>query len=163
MRRGKGFVSSLFSAACLIAAAAAVSPAQSQAPRVTVYEGARLISGDGSAAIQNCVFVVQGAQITQVGRKGQVQVPAGALLVDLTGKTVMPTLTDMHGHYGFQNLAQGTMSKESFTRANLIDHLQRLAYFGVGAVVGVGDLVDRSDMHGGRTGWGGAGPKRGDE
>ena len=156
MRRGKGFVSFLFSAACLIAAAVAASPAQSQAPRVTVYEGARLITGDGSPAIENSAFVVQGTQVTQVGRKGQLQVPAGASRVDLTGKTVMPTLTDMHGHYGFQNLAQGTMSKESFTRANLTDHLQRLAYFGVGAVVGVGDLVDRSDMHGGRTGWGDA-------
>jgi imidazolonepropionase-like amidohydrolase len=46
------------------------------------------------------------------------------------------------------------MSKEMFTRENLIDHLQRFAYNGVGAVVGVGDLVDRSDMKGGRTGWG---------
>jgi imidazolonepropionase-like amidohydrolase len=46
------------------------------------------------------------------------------------------------------------MSKETFTRENLIDHLQRLAFHGVGATVGVGDLVDRSDMHGGRTGWG---------
>jgi len=46
------------------------------------------------------------------------------------------------------------MSKETFTRDNLIDHLQRLAFHGVGAVVGVGDLVDRSDMKGGRTGWG---------
>src|SRR5262249_35283703 len=27
-------------------------------------------------------------------------------------------------------------------------------FHGVGATVGVGDLVDRSDMHGGRTGWG---------
>jgi imidazolonepropionase-like amidohydrolase len=66
----------------------------------------------------------------------------------------MPALVDMHGHLGFQNLAEGTMSKESFTRDNLIDHLQRFAYAGVGAVVGVGDLVERSDMHGGRTKWG---------
>src|SRR5207247_2742842 len=43
---------------------------------------------------------------------------------------------------------------EMFTRENLIDHLQRFAYNGVGAVVGVGDLIDRSDMKGGRTGWG---------
>jgi hypothetical protein len=50
----------------------------------------------------------------------------------------MPTLVDLHGHLGFQNLAAGTMSKDTFTRANLIDYLQRLADFGVGAVVGVG-------------------------
>jgi imidazolonepropionase-like amidohydrolase len=46
------------------------------------------------------------------------------------------------------------MAKEYFTRENLIDHLQRLAYYGVAAVIGVGDLVDRSNLHGGRTGWG---------
>jgi len=74
--------------------------------------------------------------------------------VDLTGKTVMPTMVDLHGHFGFQNVPEGTMSKETYTRDNLIDHLQRLAYHGVGAVVGVGDLVSRSDLHGGRTNWG---------
>ena len=63
-------------------------------------------------------------------------------------------MVDLHGHIGFQNIPAGTMSKETFTRENLIDHLQRLAFHGVGAVVGVGDLVDRSDMKGGRTGWG---------
>src|SRR5262249_9734541 len=46
------------------------------------------------------------------------------------------------------------MSKETYTRENLIDHLQRLAYHGVGAVVSIGDLVDRADGHGGRTHWG---------
>ena len=80
--------------------------------------------------------------------------PAGAARVDLTGKTVMPTMVDLHGHIGFQNVAEGTMSKETYTRDNLIDHLQLLAYNGVGAVVGVGDLVSRSDLHGGRTNWG---------
>src|SRR5207245_3875874 len=84
-----------------------------------------------------------------------VLVPAGARRIDLAGKTVMPTMTDLHGHLGFQNVAAGTMSKETFTRENLIDHLQRLAYHGVGAVVGIGDLVDRMKPGGGRTGWGG--------
>src|SRR5687768_16743736 len=134
MRRG--FWSS---PACLALGLVASSPAESQAPRVTIYEGARLIAGDGSAAIENSAFVVRDNQFTQVGRRGEVQAPAGAARVDLTGKTVMPTLVDLHGHYGYQNLATGTMSKDNFTRANLIDHLQRLAYFGVGAVVGVGD------------------------
>ena len=61
---------------------------------------------------------------------------------------------DLHGHFGFQNIPAGTMSKATFTRENLIDHMQRLAFYGVGAAVAVGDLVDRSDMKGGRTGWG---------
>jgi imidazolonepropionase-like amidohydrolase len=120
---------------------------------VTVYEGARLITGDG-VAIENSAFMVENGRFTAVGRRADMQVPPGATRVDLSGKTVMPTMVDMHGHFGFQNVSQGTMSKEMFTRENLLDHMRRLAYHGVGAAVGVGDLVDRSDMKGGRTGWG---------
>ena len=63
----------------------------------------------------------------------------------------MPAKVDLHGHIGYQHDVDGTMAKEYFTRENLIDHLQRLAYYGFSAVVSVGDLVDRSDLHGGRT------------
>jgi imidazolonepropionase-like amidohydrolase len=131
---------------------------QSSGPTTTngalIYEGARLITGDGSAAIEDSAFVVQDGKFTAAGKKGEVQAPAGATHVDLTGKTVMPAMVDLHGHLGYQNIPQGTMSKETFTRENLIDHLQRLAYHGIGAVVDVASLVDRSDMKGGRTGWG---------
>jgi len=136
----------------IIAAAVGAFSARAQTP-ATVYEGARLITGSGDA-IENSAFVVENGRFAQVGRRGEVQLPAGAGRVDLTGKTVMPTMVDLHGHFGFQNIPAGTMSKETFTRENLIDHLQRLAFHGIGAVVGVGDLVDRSDMKGGRTGWG---------
>jgi imidazolonepropionase-like amidohydrolase len=134
-------------------AAGASAPALAQAPTATVYEGARLITGSGSV-IENAAFVVENGRFTAVGRRGELQLPPGAVHVDLAGKTVMPTLVDVHGHIGFQNIPAGTMSKETFTRENLIDHLQRLAFDGVGAVVSIGDYVDRADLHGGRTGWG---------
>jgi len=142
--------------ACLLLGTARLSNLDGQTAQsgTTVFEGARLITGDGSAPIENSAFIVRGNLITQVGRRGELRVPAGATHVDLTGKTVMPALIDLHGHYGFQNIIEGTMSKSFFTRENLIDHLERLAYAGVGAAVGVGDLEDRSDMHGGRTHWG---------
>src|SRR5688500_6688552 len=81
-------------AACAIAFASHTS-AQSS---VTVYEGARLITGDGSAPIENATLVVDGARFTQVGRAGQVKVPAGATRVNLAGKTVMPGIIDSHVH-----------------------------------------------------------------
>ena len=153
MSRAKKFASCLFSAACLLLAGGSVSNVHGQTSGMTVYEGARLITGDGDA-IENSAFIVENNRFTAVGRRADVPVPPGAARVDLTGKTVMPTMVDLHGHYGFQNIPEGTMSKEIFTRENLIDHMQRLAYHGVGATVGVGDLVDRSDLKGGRTGWG---------
>jgi imidazolonepropionase-like amidohydrolase len=139
------FISSLLVAAC------SLSPLKSQ---TRLYEGARLITGDGSAPIENSAFLVENTQFTRIGRKGQIPLPAGGMRIDLTGKTVMPTKVDLHGHFGYQHDWDGTMAKEYFTRENLIDHLERLAYYGVSATIGVGDLVDRSDLHGGRTNWG---------
>ena len=146
----------LLAFACLLLASAWTWNLDGQPPQsnATVFEGARLIKGDGSAPIENSAFIVTGDKLTQVGRRGELRVPAGAVHVDLTGKTVMPALIDLHGHIGFQNIVEGTMSKSTYTRENLIDHLERLAYNGVGATVSIGDLEDRSDMHGGRTHWG---------
>src|SRR5215207_11259553 len=67
-------------------------------PAVTIFEGARLITGDGSAALENSAFIVTGNRFTQVGRAGQLQAPAGARRVDLRGKTVIPAIIDTHTH-----------------------------------------------------------------
>src|SRR5262245_14004357 len=152
MHRGQRIALFLLVLAGLILAARS-APLDGQAG-VTVFEGARLITGDGGAPIENSAFIVQNGQFTGVGRRGQLQIPAGAAHVDLTGKTVMPTKVDLHGHIGYQHDWDGTMAKEYFTRENLIDHLQRLAYYGISGTVGIGDLVARSDLHGGRMSWG---------
>jgi imidazolonepropionase-like amidohydrolase len=117
------------------------SQGASQAPAasaVAVFEGARLITGDGGAPVENSSFIVENNRFTAVGRKGELDVPSGATRVDLTGKTVMPAIIDAHGHLGFLDMANGTMSKANFTRANYIDHLQRYAYHGVAATISTG-------------------------
>ncbi len=121
---------------------------QAQSAGVTVFEGARLITGDGSAPIESSAFVIEDRQFTAVGRRGDVQVPAGAARVDLTGKTVMPAKVDVHGHLGFENVVAGTTSKENYTRENLIDHLERYAYLGFSGVVSIADLAERDIMPG---------------
>jgi imidazolonepropionase-like amidohydrolase len=114
-------------------------PAAGQAPRpaVTVFEGARLIVGDGSA-IENAAFIVENGRFTAVGRNGEVAFPPGASRVDLAGKTVMPAIVDAHGHPGFVDAVTGQMSKANFTRENYIDHLQRYAYHGIAATISTG-------------------------
>src|SRR6516165_2571845 len=106
-------------AACLFLFAAFSWPAAGQAPRpaVTVFEGARLIVGDGSA-IENAAFIVENGHFTAVGRSGEVAFPPGAARVDLAGKTVMPAIVDAHGHPGFVDAVTGQMSKANFTREN---------------------------------------------
>ena len=124
--------------------AAISQPTATQAQTITAYEGARLITGDGGTPIEDSVFIVEGNRFTQVGRRGQVAIPAGARRVDLTGKTVTPGLVDAHGHPGFLDAVNGTMAKANFTRANYIDHLERYAYHGVVAVLSTG--TDMGDL-----------------
>src|SRR4029077_13292176 len=113
----------------------------------TVFEGARVITGDGTV-IEEGAFVIEGGKFISVGKKGAVAVPAGAARVDLAGKSVMPTKTDLHGHLGFENIIEGTTSKENFTRENLLDHLERYAYMGFSGVVSIADLTEREIMPG---------------
>src|SRR5262245_25388611 len=100
--------------AILLATAGCATRAAAQAPNATLYEGARLIVGDGTV-VENSAFLVENTQFTRVGRKGQVQAPANARRVDLTGKTIIPGKVDLHGHIGYQHPSDGTMAKEYFT------------------------------------------------
>lgn len=97
----------------------------------TVFEGARLIVGDGSAAIEDAVFVVEGDRITQAGQRADVEIPESATRVDLSGKTVMPALVNTHVHL-------------ASTRAERIDQLQHMAYYGAGLAVSLG--LDDGDV-----------------
>jgi imidazolonepropionase-like amidohydrolase len=106
------------------------------ASRVVLYEGARLIVGDGSAPIENAALLVENARFTRVGRRGEVPAPPGAARVDLTGKTVIPALIDGHSHIGYmKNLTSGAAN---YTRENILDHMYRFAYFGVAASQSMG-------------------------
>ena len=117
----------------------ATAHALQQTPgNATLFEGARLIMGDGKAPIENSAFIVEKDRFTSVGRKGELQAPRGALRVDLTGKTVIPALVDVHSHFGFLNQKDGSMSKANFNPKNLLEHLQRYAYHGFAAAISMG-------------------------
>ena len=104
--------------------AGAVNPPQAQ-EAVTAFERARVIVGDGRAPVENATIVVSAGRIAQVGPSASVQVPAGAVRVNLAGKTVMPAIVDTHVHL-------------STTREALLADLRRRAHFGVGAAMSLG-------------------------
>ncbi len=139
-----------------MAAACAPEPAERPSGSVVLYEGARLISGDGDAPLEESAFLVEDGTITSVGRRGDVTVPAGGARVDLTGKTVIPALVSLHGHLGYQRGL--SYAAENYTRDNILDHLNRYAYYGVGTIVSLGtDAGDlafqiRADQDAGRLG-----------
>jgi imidazolonepropionase-like amidohydrolase len=123
---------------------------------VVLYEGARLISGNGSQAIASAAMLVENGMITRIGAKGSVNAPRGASRLDLTGKTIMPALVNAHGHPGFQRGL--TYSAENFTRETIMDDLNRALYFGVVAVLSQGIekgevmYAIRADQEAGRSG-----------
>jgi imidazolonepropionase-like amidohydrolase len=127
-------------AMCLLLAALSPAPVVTQGPAtsrgVTLFEGARLIAGDGSAPVENSAFLVEDNRFTRVGRKGAIQAPAGAARVDLTGRTVIPALIDAHSHIGY--MKDLTSGPQNYTRENILDHMYRFAYFGVAASLAMG-------------------------
>lgn len=161
--------------AVLVAGPLALLTAQRSQPAttVTLFEGAQLITGDGKAPIENSAFIVDNNRFASVGRKGELRPPPGAARIDLTGKTVMPAMVDLHSHFGFLKQLDGSMSKANFNRENFLDHLNRYAYHGFAAAISMGtDFGDlpyqlREEVHPGaalfRTvgrglAWPGSGP-----
>ena len=100
-----------------------------------LFERARLILGDGDV-IENGALLIEGERIIAVGSIGEVTAPDGAVTVDLAGKTVIPALIDAHAHLGYEGYT--SWGSQNYSRENLIDHLERYAYYGFGAVFSAG-------------------------
>ena len=128
----------LFVGILAVAVAPSASSAQPPAPSATWFEGARLIDGGGGPPVERSAFLVEGGVFAWVGRAGEREPPAGVARVDLTGRTVIPALIDAHQHIGLTNVKDGSHSPDNYTRANLVEHLQRSAYHGVAATMSLG-------------------------
>ena len=102
-----------------------------------IYEGARLIIGDASSPIESGAFVVRNGHITAIGKKGAIKAPAGVAHVDLTGKTVMPAMNNIHVHLGYEGYV--SWSVENHTPENVLDHMEREAFYGVGTALSMGE------------------------
>ena len=63
-----------------------------------VLRGARIITMKGDEVIERGDVVVTNNRITAVGPEGSVTVPQGARTIDVSGKTIMPGLVDVHAH-----------------------------------------------------------------
>jgi imidazolonepropionase-like amidohydrolase len=98
----------------------------------TVFEGARVIVGDGTV-LESAAFAVKDGKIESVEAMGKA---SGAHRVSLAGKTVMPVLIDIHGHVGF--LKDGVFSGSNYGAENIVEQLHILEYFGVGAFQSLG-------------------------
>jgi imidazolonepropionase-like amidohydrolase/Tol biopolymer transport system component len=60
--------------------------------------GARLITMKGDEVIEDGTVLVERDRVRAVGPRSQVAIPAGARVLDVAGKTVLPGLIDVHWH-----------------------------------------------------------------
>jgi imidazolonepropionase-like amidohydrolase len=116
-------------AAALTTACTGDGPADDVAASAILFEGARLIIGDGRV-IEQSSFLVEGNRFIEVAGAGEIELPSGATRVSLAGKTVMPALIDTHSHVGYYEEATDTERQDDFSKARVLDHLDRFAYTG---------------------------------
>lgn len=80
----------------------------------------RVIDGTGAPARSDQTIIIRDGMIAAVGAAGSTQVPAGAQVLDLTGKSVIPGLVMVHEHL-FYPTGPGVYGNltESFSRLYL--------------------------------------------
>jgi imidazolonepropionase-like amidohydrolase len=89
----KRTISSVFLAVAMLFSASATA-------QVTVLTHAMVIDGTGAGAQKDVTIVIENGRIRDIGPSSKVTVPAGAAVVDLTGKFVVPGIINAHGHVG---------------------------------------------------------------
>ena len=63
-----------------------------------VFTNAKIITMNGNEVIENGTMVIESNIIKAVGKTGEVAIPAGALQINCSGKTIMPGFIDAHAH-----------------------------------------------------------------
>src|ERR1700724_3476132 len=124
--------------------------------RPIVLRGALLIDGTGRPAIENSVLVIQGDNILAAGKSGAVPIPKDAALQDMSGKTIMPALVNLHGHLGLTTNGVDSVGG-NYTEENVRRQLKKYLSYGVATVASFGQDADlifelRDAQHAGKLG-----------
>jgi IPT/TIG domain-containing protein len=88
----------VIASAVLAAAVFGSSVRSQQPPAATVLRGATVIDVVAGTTVPDAVITIEGDKITAFGGKAT-PIPAGATVVDLSGKFIIPGLFDSHVHY----------------------------------------------------------------
>ncbi len=86
----------------------------------TALVGGRIVTMKGDEVIEDGVVVISGNRITSIGARGEVEIPAKAREIDVSGQVVLPGFIDTHAH--------GAQAEDAITpQQNWVD-LARLAF-----------------------------------
>jgi imidazolonepropionase-like amidohydrolase len=119
--------------AVLIAGAASSARAQVPATGVMAFTGARVIDGTGAAPIEQATIVITNGRITAIGASSSVMPPAGATVVNVAGKTIIPGLINSHAH-----IDPDISINPGPYRDEMVRRLKTYAIYGVTSVMTLG-------------------------
>jgi imidazolonepropionase-like amidohydrolase len=122
-------------------------PADYNAPKGSfVLVGGRLFDGTGAAA-RPATIVVVGKTITAILRPGERAWPADAKVYDVSGKTVMPGLIDLHTHVTFLDIPDSTIYSTAHLSGaeSAMRGLRRMGIHLQAGVTSVRDLASHGD------------------
>jgi len=74
-----------------------------EAPRdipqgAVVLRGGTVLTMNGDEVVEDADLLIRDNRIVAVGARGSVEVPAGAEVIDVTGRTIVPGFVDTHAH-----------------------------------------------------------------
>jgi len=67
---------------------------------VIALKGARIITMEGDKVIENGTIIIKENRIEAIGNTAEIEIPSGAKVYELEGKTIMPGMVDAHAHIG---------------------------------------------------------------
>lgn len=88
--------------ASLLVALTAGTHADSATPPTVALVGGTVVATDGGPEISNATVLIAGERIVKVGPSDATPVPAGATVIAMSGKWLIPGLMNMHVHLGLK-------------------------------------------------------------
>ena len=67
---------------------------------IIAFKGATIITMEGDEVIKNGTILIKNNTIEAIGSNSAVKIPTNAKVYDVTGKTIMPGMVDVHAHIG---------------------------------------------------------------
>jgi imidazolonepropionase-like amidohydrolase len=104
--------------------------------QVTAIKAGKLVVPETGTTLNNQIILVEGARIKAVG--ADVQIPAGAAVIDLSRQTVLPGLFDCHTHMAFLINSKGIEANPLY----LYDLTHTSAERAIHAVANARDMLD---------------------
>jgi imidazolonepropionase-like amidohydrolase len=106
---------------------------QAQSLEKSLLRNVTLIDGKGGKPVYGTDILIENGRIAEIGKNIN---PRGAKVVQLSGKTVMPTLISAHVHVGVIKGNEG--SGKFYTRGNILAQLKKYQNYGLSHVLAMG-------------------------